>query len=262
MEPINRLNTYYVNRRPRIGKPPLGHYRKSYTEYRFLIALNIKGVPATPGLFTMSIASSSKTVLQAVPKSSRFFSTCSRTSIPRCRYCLTAQAVSVRAHRQRHTAPDGLSPTGIWNAKRKQLNTPPPSHQLPTAYTYYPKHNDVPLPPLPDMAKVYESDIYPPHVPRGSVFHYLWPPQEKGEVDWSFPVPPPQSIAFIDGLTGRRLYREEIPTRAMWLASGMRKTGFMKGDTACIFGQNSLEWVEANFAIQSLTSVTSPANYA
>lgn len=210
----------------------------------------------------MAVASSSRTLLQVIPKSTRSISTRSaRKTVPTCRYCLNLETVARRTYLPQRSYAH-LTPGQIKRVQKNILNIPVPSFQLPTAYTYYPKHNDVPLTPLPEMAKVYESDIYPPHVPRDSVFNYLWPQKEKGEIAEFYPRPDPQSIAFIDGITGRRLYREEIPTRSMWLSSGMRKNGFQRGDTACIFGQNSLEWVEANFAIQALTSITSPANYA
>ena len=146
--------------------------------------------------------------------------------------------------------------------KRPAFKAPSkPSLQLPAGYTFYPNHNDIPVPPVPAMARIYESEHPPPHLPRTSVFHYIFPPERKGRPPRYYPQPVPQSVAFIDGVTGRKLMRDEIPVHAMWLNSGLLAMGLKKGDVACIFGTNSLDWVEACFACQALGAIVSPANY-
>jgi len=108
---------------------------------------------------------------------------------------------------------------------------------------------------------MYQSELFPPQLPRTSVFHYLFPPKRKGKHFRYYPQNDPRCIAFIDALTGRELYRDEIPVRAMWLNSGLRRLGLKKGMVICIFGSNSLEWVEACYASQAADLIVSPANY-
>ena len=115
---------------------------------------------------------------------------------------------------------------------------------------------------VPDRSKVYEADIGAPHLPRSTVFHYLFPPKRKGTHFRYYQATDPRTIAFIDGITGRELYRDEIPVKAMWIHTGLKKLRLKNRDRVCIFGQNSLEWVEANFGVQAAGMITTPANYA
>ncbi len=144
----------------------------------------------------------------------------------------------------------------------KPTSRPVRSSHLPHGYTYYKSHNDVPTLPPPATARVYESELEPPHIPRCSVFHYLFPPTKKGKQPKYYLVPDPKTVAFIDGLTGRTLFRSDLPIQATWTRSGLRKLGVGKGDVACIFGENSLEWVSACYGAQAAALVVSPSNYA
>ena len=134
------------------------------------------------------------------------------------------------------------------------------STQLPPSYTFYKNHNDFPLLPPPPHARIYDSKLDPPHVPRSSLFHYLFPPKMKGRQPQYYPHPDPKTVAFIDGQTGRTLFRSDLPIQAMWTRSGLRTLGVVKGDVACIFGENSLEWVSACYAAQAAAMVVSPVN--
>lgn len=110
------------------------------------------------------------------------------------------------------------------------------------------------------MARVFESQHVVPPLPRQSVFHYLFPPKKKGKTPRFYPAPVPVSLAFIDGLTGQRIYRSEIWQRAMWIASGLGQAGLRREDVACIFGFNSIEWVLSCFAAQARELIVSPVN--
>lgn len=132
---------------------------------------------------------------------------------------------------------------------------------LPPGFTFYENHNDYPVINVPEPKRMYQSELFPPQLPRTSVFHYLFPPKRKGKHFRYYPQNDPRCIAFIDALTGRELYRDEIPVRAMWLNSGLRRLGLKKGMVICIFGSNSLEWVEACYASQAADLIVSPANY-
>lgn len=132
---------------------------------------------------------------------------------------------------------------------------------LPPGFTFYPNHNDYPMTPVPNPTKMYQSDLFPPQLPRTSVFHYLFPPRRKGQHFRFYPEQDPRTIAFIDGLTGKELYRTEMAVRAMWLASGLSGLRIKKGDVVAVFGMNSLHWVEAVMGCQANLSIVSPANY-
>ena len=94
------------------------------------------------------------------------------------------------------------------------------------------------------------------------MYHYLFPPKRKGEHYRYYPEPDPRTIAFVDGLTGRELYRHHIPVQAMWLSAGLASLGLKKGDVVGVFGTNSLDWVEACMGAQALNLIVSPINYA
>ena len=132
---------------------------------------------------------------------------------------------------------------------------------LPTGFTFYKNHNSYPVIPVPDPSKMYVSDIPPPKLPRTSVFHYIFPPKRKGTHYRYYPATDPRCIAYVDALTGAELYRDEIPVRAMWLHSGLKRLGLRKGQVVCIFGMNSLHWIEANYGAQAAELIVSPANY-
>ncbi|WVQ85050.1 hypothetical protein IAT38_007214 [Cryptococcus sp. DSM 104549] len=110
-------------------------------------------------------------------------------------------------------------------------------------------------PPRPDQ--IYTSHIPDPPLPKSSSFEYLFP--KSGEYKY-YPKPRGSKVAFIDGLTGRSVTREEVEQQGLALAGGLKKLGLKKGDVACIFGLNSLEWVNACYGCQAAGVITSSAN--
>lgn len=143
-----------------------------------------------------------------------------------------------------------------------QLLRTRPDPQLPPSFAFYPNQNSYPTVPLKNPEAMYENPSPPPMIPRCSVFHYLFPPKRKGKHYRYYPEPDPRVIAYIDGITGRELYRQEIPVQSMWLASGLGLLGLKKGDVVGIFGMNSLDWIEALYGSQALNLIVSPINYA
>ncbi|WVQ85051.1 hypothetical protein IAT38_007215 [Cryptococcus sp. DSM 104549] len=112
-------------------------------------------------------------------------------------------------------------------------------------------------PPRPDQ--IYTSHIPDPPLPKISSFEYFFP--NSGEYKY-YPKPRGSKNAFIDGLTGRAVTRDDIHQQALALAGGLKKLGLKKGDVACIFGLNSLEWVNSCFGAQAAGVVISSANAA
>ncbi|WRT67974.1 uncharacterized protein IL334_004948 [Kwoniella shivajii] len=118
--------------------------------------------------------------------------------------------------------------------------------------------------PRPDQ--LYTSEIPAPYLPRVSVFHYLFPFKKYKSKHRSrflyYPDPNLEKPSFIDGLTGRFVTRGQVEEQAKQLATGLKMKGIEREQVGCIFGMNSLEWVNANFGCQALGAVVSPANYA
>ncbi|OCF37159.1 AMP-binding protein [Kwoniella heveanensis CBS 569] len=144
---------------------------------------------------------------------------------------------------------------------------------LPNGYTYYPNHNDTPFDmskestlPSPRPDQIYVSSTPAPHLPRMSVYHYLFPfKRYKSKHRTRFlyyPDPNLDKPSFIDGLTGRFVTRGQVEEQAKKLATGLKRKGIQRGEVGCIFGMNSLEWVNACFGSQALGAIVSPANYA
>jgi hypothetical protein len=132
---------------------------------------------------------------------------------------------------------------------------------LPPGYTFYPHHSDKPNTP-PTMANIITSLHPSPHLPRCSVYHYLFPPDVKGKQTRYYPAPNPKTVAFIDGLTGEEVTREEVGTQAQWLAAGLSQLGLKKGEVGMTFGFNSLLYVNAVMGMQHMGVIVSPANAA
>lgn len=105
----------------------------------------------------------------------------------------------------------------------------------------------------------YTSRFKDPALPAQSIFHYLFPDEGQHSV---YPVPPPDTPAFIDGLTGETVTRQDVKTQAERLAGGLHKLGMKRGDVAALFGTNSLEWLNAIFGAQCAGVVVSPVNFA
>lgn len=163
-----------------------------------------------------------------------------------------------------------LTSTGPWLLRSlipTRANVRPfSSIPLPPGYTFYRNHNDNnPSPPnmTPRPDQIYVSHIPTPQLPRSSVFEFLFPKSKQYNY---FPAPAPNTSgakkAFIDGLTGNAVTREQVEEQALALAGGLKKLGVKTGEVACLFGMNSLEWINALFGCQALGVVTSPANYA
>lgn len=110
-----------------------------------------------------------------------------------------------------------------------------------------------------DTMTIYTSNYPVPHLPKSSMFHYLFP-QEAG--DSPLPFHPPGLPAFIDGISGRELTRAEIEDSALRLITGLNDLGLKRDDVACIWSLNSLEWIQALFGCMAAGLVVSPANQA
>lgn len=105
---------------------------------------------------------------------------------------------------------------------------------------------------------IYESDQPAPFLPQISAFDYILPP---GPGVSPLPDFSPDLAAFIDGQDGRVLTRGGLRNNALRLAGGLRSLGLKRGDTAAIWGFNSLEWITAAYGCLGGGIVVSPANY-
>lgn len=106
---------------------------------------------------------------------------------------------------------------------------------------------------------IYDSDYPVPTLPEVGLFTYLFPDKASDSPLQQFD---PSIPAFIDGFDGRTLTRGQLKTNALRLASGLRSLGLKRGDVACLWGQNSLEWAQAAFGLMAAGITISPANYA
>lgn len=111
---------------------------------------------------------------------------------------------------------------------------------------------------LPKMALIHKSPFPTPPLPRQSVFHYLFPYDKSAS---PYPVPDPDTVSFIEYTTDRRVTRGELESQAKRLATGLRGLGMQRGDVACIFSTNSLEWINAMFGCQAAGIRVSPASF-
>jgi len=110
---------------------------------------------------------------------------------------------------------------------------------------------------MPGKSIIFESDYPTPYLPRTNVFDRLFP-EEGGPLATFSPKLP----AYIDGLDGRVISRGELKDRALRVVTGLRKLGIQRGDTACLWGINSLEWATAIYGLFAAGAVVSPANVA
>jgi hypothetical protein len=106
---------------------------------------------------------------------------------------------------------------------------------------------------------IYDSHHQPPTLPRQSIFHYLFPSDPSTS---AYPVPPNNIPAFIDGLTGESLTRQDVQDQAELLHGGLYALGLKRGDVVALFGTNCLEWLNAIFGSQCAGLRVSPVNYA
>lgn len=107
---------------------------------------------------------------------------------------------------------------------------------------------------------IYDAPYPAPFFPQQNVFQYLFPEAPGISPLQMFDESLP---AFIDGKTGRTLSRGELKNTALRLAATMRdpaKMGLNRGDVACLWGFNSLEWVIAAYACMAAGVTLSPGN--
>jgi long-subunit acyl-CoA synthetase (AMP-forming) len=98
-----------------------------------------------------------------------------------------------------------------------------------------------------------------PQLVEMSLFEYLFP--KRGNQS-PLPVYDRKLPAYIDGLDGRTITRGGIEDEALRMVSGLKALGVNAGDTACVWGLNSLEWVRAAFGCMAAGVTISPANAA
>lgn len=106
---------------------------------------------------------------------------------------------------------------------------------------------------------IYTSDLPAPPLPRTSFFNYVSPSSAADSPLQRFD---PSLPAYVDGITGRTLTRGQVHDGALRLAGGLKKLGVKRGDTACLWGPNSVEWAQAAFGVLAAGVVLSPANSA
>ncbi|WOO86107.1 4-coumarate--CoA ligase-like 5 [Vanrija pseudolonga] len=99
----------------------------------------------------------------------------------------------------------------------------------------------------------------PLKLPKLGLFEYLVPQPGRAR---AVPEHDPSLPAYIDGLDGRVLSRADIVDGALRLVTGLRGLGIKRGDTACLWGLNSLEWVQAAYGLMAAGVTISPANAA
>lgn len=113
---------------------------------------------------------------------------------------------------------------------------------------------------------IYDAPYAAPFFPQQSIFQYLFPEAPGVSPLEAFDESLP---AFIDGKTGRTLSRGELKDAALRLGAAMRGVelggvgegmGLKKGDVACIWGFNSLEWVVAAYGCLAGGVTLSPGN--
>lgn len=108
---------------------------------------------------------------------------------------------------------------------------------------------------------IYTSGLPLPDLPRTDVFRYMFP-QDAGDSPLPASALNPDHVIYIDGMSGRKLKRGELEDSAKRLACGLKKRGIQRGDTALLFGPNSLDWVIAAWGMQAAGVTCSPANVA
>ena len=105
------------------------------------------------------------------------------------------------------------------------------------------------------------ADINAPDLPGLSLFHYLFPESRDNGKSTTSAIPP-DSIALIDGLTGRKVTRKEFRLRCQSVAAALRSRGLKRGDVVGVMGLNSIEWLVAFHASHCAGLRVSPINWA
>ncbi|KAL1406689.1 hypothetical protein Q8F55_008395 [Vanrija albida] len=109
------------------------------------------------------------------------------------------------------------------------------------------------------MAIPYYSHYRTLPAPEVSIFQFLLPDSPSDSPVKTFD---PELPAYIDGFTGYTLSRRQLKENALRLATGLRTLGFGRGDVACLWGMNSIPWVEAAYGLLAAGIRITPANYA
>lgn len=104
------------------------------------------------------------------------------------------------------------------------------------------------------MSHIYHSPVTElPHLPHQSIYSYLFPSNDGQDLD---------APVFIDGLSERRVTGRQLRTQARRLAGGLRDgLGVRRGDVCCVFGHNSLEWLNAVYGCLAAGVIISPINH-
>jgi acyl-CoA synthetase (AMP-forming)/AMP-acid ligase II len=105
------------------------------------------------------------------------------------------------------------------------------------------------------------ADIKAPDLPGLSLFHYLFPESRAGSKSSKYAIPA-DSIALVDGLTGRPITREAFRLRCQSVAAALRARGLKRGDVVGVMGLNSIEWLVAFHASHCAGLRVSPINWA
>lgn len=109
--------------------------------------------------------------------------------------------------------------------------------------------------------EIQTADIAAPTLPRQSLFHYLFP-ESRVTSNRAKSAIPPNSIALIDGISGRRVSREAFRLRCQAVAGALRARGLKRGDVVGVMGLNSIEWLVAFHASHCAGLRVSPINWA
>ena len=112
-----------------------------------------------------------------------------------------------------------------------------------------------------DNMSIQTADINAPDLPGLSLFHYLFP-ESRDDGKSTTSAIPPDSIALIDGLTGRKITRQEFRLRCQSVAAALRSRGLKRGDVVGVMGLNSIEWLVAFHASHCAGLRVSPINWA
>ncbi|TXT12864.1 hypothetical protein VHUM_01265 [Vanrija humicola] len=106
---------------------------------------------------------------------------------------------------------------------------------------------------------IYTSHWDAPALPETSIFTYIFPDSAADSPLERFD---PALPAFISPLTETTVSRGQLKENALRIASGLRKLGLKKYDTACVWGANSLPWINAVFGLIAAGVAVTPANVA
>lgn len=107
--------------------------------------------------------------------------------------------------------------------------------------------------------RIYESPYAHPFLPQQGIFDFLLPAEQGVS---PLPMHDPALPALIDGITGRTLTRGQLRESALRLATGIRSIGVKRGETACMWAGNSIEWAITAYGCMAAGLCTSPANVA